>query len=136
MHQDNNVIQDLLQLISQTINLFTSHLNYQIMCLVSLHQQIKPLHYVIKVKSFKKSITQQKHVLWHIKSNFQYSIFIKFISIFFQMFQYCITNIKRQIHSQISISIDLTLQTMKNSNVHYNGGGSIHKCHHCVPSFQ
>jgi hypothetical protein len=30
-----------LKLIDQTINLFTSYLNYQTMCLVSLHQQIK-----------------------------------------------------------------------------------------------
>ncbi len=53
------------------------------------------------------------------------------------MCQYCITNIKRQIHSQSSISIDITLQTMKNPNTHYNGGGLVHKYHHCgVPSFQ
>jgi hypothetical protein len=41
MHQHNNVIQDLFKLTSQTINLFTSHLDCQTMCLVSLHQQIK-----------------------------------------------------------------------------------------------
>jgi hypothetical protein len=39
MHQHNNVIQDLFKLTSQTINLFTSHLDCQTMCLVSL--QIK-----------------------------------------------------------------------------------------------
>jgi hypothetical protein len=41
MYEHNNVIQDLLKLIGQTINLFTSHLDCQTMCLVSLHQQIK-----------------------------------------------------------------------------------------------
>ncbi len=44
------------------------------------------------------------------------------------MFPYCITNTKKiKNHSQISKSIDLALQTMKNPNTHYDGGGSIHK---------
>jgi hypothetical protein len=43
------------------------------------------------------------------------------------MFPYCITNIKRKILSQISRSIDLALQTMKNKNIHYDAGGLVHK---------
>jgi hypothetical protein len=70
------------------------------------------LHNIIKMKSFKKSITQQKHVLWHIKSDFQYSIFSTFISIFFQMFSYYITNIKRKIHHKFQNQFDLAIQTM------------------------
>jgi hypothetical protein len=50
MHQHNNDIQYQIKFIGQIINLFTSHLNYQTMCLVSLHQQIKHIFIYIETK--------------------------------------------------------------------------------------
>ncbi len=48
-----------------------------------------------------------------LKVIFNISYSLHSFQFFFQMFSYYITNIKRQIHSQISKSIDLAVQTMK-----------------------
>ncbi len=71
MHQHNNIIQDLFKLISQTINLFTSHLDCKTMCLVSLHQQIKHVftsskqqsqfYFFIKIFFLKNEPNVKKH---------------------------------------------------------------------------